>query len=94
MSFSASQQFLICFTKIFYLIFIIGTMLFFFHTIINEKGKYPFPVEFKYVEKLCDDGKDKKSFDFLWNRNYSDYGLALFLGLFISIKKLRNLGTV
>ena len=92
MSFSVSKHLFISLIKMFYLIFTVGTMLFFLITVLNEKKIYSFEQDMQIIEKIKT--KSTESFPFLCDINYSDYGLALFLGLFISVKKLRILGTM
>ena len=92
MSFSVSKHLFISLIKMFYLIFTVGTMLFFSITVLNEKKIYSLEQNMQIIEKI--QTKPTESFPFLCDINYSDYGLALFLGLFISVKKLRILGTM
>ena len=92
MSFSVSKHLFISLIKMFYLIFTIGTMLFFLITVLNEKKIYSLEKDMQIIEKV--QSKQSESIPFLCDINYSDYGLALFLGLFISVKKLRILGTM
>ena len=92
MSFSVSKHLFISLIKMFYLIFTVGTMLFFLITVLNEKKIYSLEQDMQIIEKIKT--KSTESFPFLCDINYNDYGLALFLGLFISVKKLRILGTM
>lgn len=92
MSFSVSKHLFISLIKMFYLIFTVGTMLFFLITVLNEKKIYSLEQDMQIIEKIKT--KSTESFPLLCDINYSDYGLALFLGLFISVKKLRILGTM
>ena len=92
MSFSASKHLFISLIKILYLIFTVCTMLFFLITVLNENKIFSLERNMKTTQKV--QSKLKESFPLFCNINYSDYGLALFLGLFISVKKLRILGTM
>ena len=92
MSFSASKHLFISLIKILYLIFTVCTMLFFLITVLNENKIFSLERNMKTTQKV--QSKPKESFPLFCNINYSDYGLALLLGLFISVKKLRILGTM